>query len=225
MKFFKIFLFSFIFFIPLTISSADEVEFPRVEVPQKKLFVGETLVYNIRYLKISLGVAKAEIKEITETTLELNRYDYVISENEQNEIITPNLGLLTEKQQSNEINNMKWFEYMRASESILQDKRFKEEKREYKIPSGIKEAAYWWANESHLKDDQFFKGIKYLINKNIISLPEKNLDNFDNSEPIPLWIKQDTRWWDDAGKITDDYFIETIENIIKNQMIENHDLK
>ena len=176
--------------------------------------------------KISSDISSQnEIKEITETTLELNRYDYVISENEQNEIITPNLGLLTEKQQSNEINNMKWFEYMRASESILQDNRFKEEKREYKIPSGIKEATYWWANESHLKDDQFFKGIKYLINKNIISLPEKNLDNFDNSEPIPLWIKQDTGWWDDTGKITDDYFIETIEKLIRNQMIEIHDLK
>ena len=176
--------------------------------------------------KISSDISSQnEIKETAETTLELNRYDYVISENEQNEIITPNLGLLTEKQQSNEINNMKWFEYMRASESILQDNRFKEEKREYKIPSGIKEATYWWANESHLKDDQFFKGIKYLINKKIISLPEKNLENIDNPESIPLWIKQDTGWWDDVGKITDEYFIETIEKLIRAQMIEIHDLK
>ncbi len=44
---------------------ASEPKFPRVEIPQKKLFVGEKLIYKISYLKIPVGEAESEVKEIT----------------------------------------------------------------------------------------------------------------------------------------------------------------
>jgi len=46
--------------------SADLAVFPRSDVPQKKLFVGEKLTYKISYLGISVGKAEAEVKEIVE---------------------------------------------------------------------------------------------------------------------------------------------------------------
>ena len=58
-----------VFFLTLLSSyvySAEKIEFPPVEVPQKKLFVGEKLVYRIRYLRIPVGRAEAEVKEIVQ---------------------------------------------------------------------------------------------------------------------------------------------------------------
>ncbi len=54
-----------LFFIPRFLF-AGETQFPRVDIPQKKLFVGEKLVYKITYLKIPVGEAESEVKEITE---------------------------------------------------------------------------------------------------------------------------------------------------------------
>ncbi len=52
-------------FIPVLLFASD-AQFPRVEIPQKKLFVGEKLIYKISYLKIPVGEAESEVKEITE---------------------------------------------------------------------------------------------------------------------------------------------------------------
>ncbi len=46
--------------------SAEEIDFPPSESAQKKLFVGEKLIYHIEYLGIPVGRAEAEVKEITE---------------------------------------------------------------------------------------------------------------------------------------------------------------
>lgn len=45
---------------------AAEPEFPRAETPRRIFFVGEKLVYGIRYLGIPLGTAQAEVRGLTE---------------------------------------------------------------------------------------------------------------------------------------------------------------
>lgn len=59
----RLFFIVLLFFSPLVF--ADEVVFPAVKTPARKLSVGEKLEYTIRYLGIPVGKAVAEVKEIT----------------------------------------------------------------------------------------------------------------------------------------------------------------
>ena len=45
-------------------ASAEEPQFPRAEVPAKKIFVGERLAYSVRYLGLPVGRGEAEVREI-----------------------------------------------------------------------------------------------------------------------------------------------------------------
>lgn len=85
------------------------------------------------------------------------------------------------------------------------------------IPSWIKHNAKWWA-ESSLTDDDFIKGIQYLIQQGIITIPPTQLGSA-SSQQIPVWIKNNAGWWAD-GKISDDEFVKGIQYLISNGMLK-----
>ena len=58
------FLFPFLFFS--TTLFAEDPKFPQVKIPASKLFVGEKLVYKIKYLGLPVGRSEAWVKEIVE---------------------------------------------------------------------------------------------------------------------------------------------------------------
>ena len=77
------------------------------------------------------------------------------------------------------------------------------------IPSWIKNNAGWWA-DGMITEDEFLKGIEYLINNNIIliydtTIDEKAFTPTDTSatKRVPDWVKNNAGWW--AEDLIKDY--------------------
>lgn len=84
------------------------------------------------------------------------------------------------------------------------------------VPSWVKNSAGWWADGS-IGDEDFVKGIEYLINEKIIQV-DTNLKNDNKSNEIPSWIKNNAGWWTD-GSISDEDFLNGIQYLVSNGII------
>ncbi|HXX05430.1 MAG TPA: hypothetical protein VEJ68_01265 [Candidatus Bathyarchaeia archaeon] len=88
----------------------------------------------------------------------------------------------------------------------------------YKIPLWVKNNAGWWANGT-IGDQDFLKGIEYLINQTIIVIPPTNqLTTNASYQEIPVWIKHNAGWWAN-GTIGDQDFVKGMEFLIANEII------
>ena len=94
---------------------------------------------------------------------------------------------------------------------------------EESIPSWIKNNAGWWAS-GMITEDEFLKGIEYLINNNIIlidsTIDEKAYTPTDTSATnrVPDWVKNNAGWW--AGDlIGDNDFLNGIKYLINKGII------
>ena len=87
----------------------------------------------------------------------------------------------------------------------------------YSIPSWIKHNAKWWSS-GQIEDSDFVKGIQYLIETGIMTIPETKSSVSQSSQQIPLWIKNNAGWWAD-NKISDSDFISGIQYLINNGII------
>jgi len=92
------------------------------------------------------------------------------------------------------------------------------------IPSWIKNNAGWWAS-GMITEDEFLKGIEYLINNNIIliystAIDEKAFTPTDTSatKRVPDWVKNNAGWW--AEDLIKDYdFLNGIKYLINKGVI------
>ena len=91
------------------------------------------------------------------------------------------------------------------------------------IPSWIKNNAGWWAS-GMITEDEFLKGIEYLINENIILIDattdEKAYIPTDTSDTkrVPDWVKNNAEWW--AADLIGDYdFLNGIKYLINKGII------
>ena len=82
------------------------------------------------------------------------------------------------------------------------------------IPPWIKTSAGWWA-DGMISDDEFARGIEYLIGSGAISVPSAAAATGGDTGPaeIPPWIKTSAGWWAD-GMISDDEFARGIEYLV-----------
>ena len=78
------------------------------------------------------------------------------------------------------------------------------------IPSWVKKNAGWWADGA-IDSSNFLKGIEYLIQQGIISIPETAKHH--SGGKIPDWFKQNAAWWY-QGKIDDKTFANAIQYLI-----------
>ncbi len=85
------------------------------------------------------------------------------------------------------------------------------------IPVWIKNNAGWWADEL-ITDDDFVKGIQFLIKEKIMNVDAKTPDTSTDSNEIPVWIKNNAGWWAD-GLITDDDFVKGIQYLVEQGII------
>ncbi|NHH98525.1 hypothetical protein DYY66_2606 [Candidatus Nitrosotalea sp. FS] len=81
------------------------------------------------------------------------------------------------------------------------------------IPSWIKHNADWWS-QGQIGDDDFIKGIQYLINHGIMVIPQSQTAS-QQSQQIPSWVKHNAGWWA-QGQIGDDDFVKGIQFMISN---------
>ena len=84
------------------------------------------------------------------------------------------------------------------------------------IPSWIKNNAKWWS-QGLVSDDEFVKGIQYLIQQKIMKIPHSNTGSISKS--IPTWVKTSAGWWS-KGAISDDEFVREIQYLISAGIIK-----
>lgn len=84
------------------------------------------------------------------------------------------------------------------------------------IPSWIKNTAKWWS-EGSVADNDFVKGMQYLIQQGIITIPPTQSGS-TTSHQIPTWIKNNAGWWAN-GQISDDEFVKAIQWLITNGIL------
>jgi len=88
------------------------------------------------------------------------------------------------------------------------------------LPPWIKSNAKWWS-EGSIKDSDFVQGIQYMINNEIIilpNLPETVSSVTEGSKEIPSWIKNNAEWWS-QGLISDNDFVKGIQYLVEQGII------
>ena len=85
------------------------------------------------------------------------------------------------------------------------------------IPNWIRNTAEWWSDD-RIGDDDFARGIKFLIDEKIMVIPETQQGADPTSNQIPEWVKFNAGWWAD-GIISDNEFTKSIEYLIKINII------
>ncbi len=86
-----------------------------------------------------------------------------------------------------------------------------------KIPQWIRNNAHWW-HEGQITDDEFARGIEFLIDKKIVTIPNLSKADTVEGKVIPNWIRSNAKWWAD-GLISDQEFANGIEFLVKNGII------
>ena len=84
------------------------------------------------------------------------------------------------------------------------------------IPDWIRDDANWWST-NQITDTEFLGDINYLIEKQIVSVPERYIVA-ESTPYVPSWIKISITWWVDE-KISDNEFLNMIENLVKRKII------
>ncbi len=83
------------------------------------------------------------------------------------------------------------------------------------IPGWIKDNAASWS-EGKITDSDFTKGLEYLIDQNIIKIP--NAQTGVSEQKIPLWVKNNASWWSE-GKISNADFVKGIQYLIERGIV------
>ena len=84
------------------------------------------------------------------------------------------------------------------------------------IPDWIRNDANWWLT-NEISSSEFLEDIDYLFEKQIISVPERDVIA-ESQRYIPSWVKTSTGWWHEE-KISDDEFLNIIENLVIRKII------
>ncbi|AJW69942.1 peptidase [Nitrosopumilus adriaticus] len=85
-----------------------------------------------------------------------------------------------------------------------------------KIPQWIKVNTEWWIT-NQISDLEFLEGIDFLFEKQIISVPERDVIS-ESQWKIPQWVKVSAEWWQEE-KISDDDFLNIIKNLVQRKII------
>ncbi|HEV2193804.1 MAG TPA: hypothetical protein VGR54_09330 [Nitrosopumilaceae archaeon] len=85
------------------------------------------------------------------------------------------------------------------------------------IPSWVKNTAKWW-HENSIGDDEFMKGIQYLIQQKIIKISDTQQGS-QSMQHVPPWVKNTAGFWA-AGKTSDGDFTKAIEYLVNVGIIQ-----
>ena len=85
------------------------------------------------------------------------------------------------------------------------------------VPQWVKNTAGWWA-EDKISEDEFVKGIEFLVKERIIdNVKTGNVE--PASSAVPTWVKNNAEWWAE-GQIDDNSFVKGIEYLVKVGLIQ-----
>jgi len=86
------------------------------------------------------------------------------------------------------------------------------------IPDWIKNTAGWWAEKS-VDDSDFTGGISFLIEEDIINIPDLPAATEAAEENVPDWIRNMAGWWAD-DLTTDQEFADAIKFLVEKGIIQ-----
>lgn len=90
------------------------------------------------------------------------------------------------------------------------------------IPDWVKRNATWWVDYK-ITDNEFAKGIEYLVQEQIIDVPRSEQIIVDGQEVdinnIPRWVKSNADWWS-QGHVSDVEFANGIKYLISAGLIQ-----
>ena len=89
--------------------------------------------------------------------------------------------------------------------------------KEISIPEWVRNNAGWWSSQQ-ISDDDFAKGIEFLIKEEIIVVPTSDQDQGSKAAIIPNWVRNTAGWWS-QGQISDLEFANALQFLIKNGII------
>jgi hypothetical protein len=88
---------------------------------------------------------------------------------------------------------------------------------EIEIPNWVKNNAKWWATEQ-IGDQAFVSSIQYLIEEEIIRIPDLPGTTSQNLQKMPLWVKNIAGFWAE-DTISDGEFVKSIQYLVANGII------
>ena len=88
---------------------------------------------------------------------------------------------------------------------------------ENQVPSWLKSNAKWWAT-GQLNDSEFATGIKFLMENEIITIPDKKVIQNPSEIQTPVWVKTTAGWWSD-GLVSDAEFVSGLQHLVNNGII------
>lgn len=86
-------------------------------------------------------------------------------------------------------------------------------KLDKEIPEWIKDQSEWWISGA-ISDREFIDLFEYLIENEIINVPNLPEPEQVGKAPIPSWFKNNVRWWN-TGQVTDFDFAKGLEHLVK----------
>ena len=191
---------------PFPLTGEKLYQFPEISTtgtfdPVQNVFLGES--HELTLVKTLEGLEKYGFAVIT---MHPQEFSTIVNGTYQNQLNTNQifeLKTLVEKLQNEKI-------------KIVYLDQINLDSQTERIPIWLKNNAEWWANDQ-IDDDTFVQGIEYLIQQNIIKIPEQFIEK-SSQQIIPVWIKNNAEWWAN-DQIDDDTFVQGIEYLIKNGII------
>ncbi|MFZ8937641.1 MAG: hypothetical protein ACO2Y5_05240 [Nitrosopumilaceae archaeon] len=86
------------------------------------------------------------------------------------------------------------------------------------IPDWIKNIAKWWSL-TQISDQDFVKGLEYLIQNDVIRIPENQSSAGEFETELPSWLRNNAGWWS-QHQISDEEFFKSIQWLIDNEFIK-----
>ena len=87
------------------------------------------------------------------------------------------------------------------------------------IPAWIKFNADWWSQDK-IGDDDFIAGIKFLIEEDVLVIPESLQDQDKQIAEIPAWVKSSAGWWS-QDLLSDKEFVQAIQWLIEKGILSS----
>jgi len=86
----------------------------------------------------------------------------------------------------------------------------------YYVPSWMKNTAKWWS-QGQVSDDDFVKGVQYMIQKGVMQVPTPG-PPITNNSTIPTWVKSNAGLWA-TGQAPSDEFVIGIQYTLQNKIL------
>jgi hypothetical protein len=86
------------------------------------------------------------------------------------------------------------------------------------IPDWVRNTAKWWSL-NQISDQDFAKGLEYLIQNDVIRIPENQSSEGSAETELPSWLRKNAGWWS-QGQLSDGEFFKSIQWLIDNGFIK-----